>query len=141
MAEAIEKGCDYLIFIDSDISFPADGINKLIARDKDIIGGMYNHKALPLRSTIRMVDDGEFIESFIIPEEIIFKVFGLPTGFMLIKLDVIKDLKDPFDFGKREDGSLIGEDINFCIRAKLELGIDSWCDPSIPIKHIGDFDY
>lgn len=139
---AIHQKCDYLMFIDSDITFPPDGITKLIGRNKDIIGGMYNHKELPQKSTIRMVDEkGEYLEQFVIPEEEIFKVYGLPTGFMLIKLDAIKDIKDPFDFGKRVDGTLIGEDINFCIRAKEEQGIDSWCDPTITIKHIGDFEF
>lgn len=137
---------DYLMFIDSDMAFPADGLQKLIELDKDIVGGLYfNRKdALPLafndngKGRYRAIDE--------IPDKP-FQCDAIATGFMLIKQKVIegfykaindKKLKQlPFDFIRyEEDGFELGEDMAFCNRAK-KLGFEIWCDPTINIVHIG----
>jgi hypothetical protein len=142
--EAREKKADYLMFVDSDVTFPSDGIQKLLDLNKDIIGGAYNMKSLPKMTTIKIAGtDGKkysAIENFVMPNEP-FKCAAIPTGFMLIKLDAIKDLVNPFNYGYREkDGEFIGEDVYFCEKAQ-EIGLDIWCDPTIPISHIGDYAY
>lgn len=142
--EALKVGATHLMFIDSDLTFPEDGITRLMSHKKDIIGGAYNMKSLPPTSTIKLCDEnGEFIskKDFEVPADKPFKVYAVPTGFMLIRLDAIKDMIDPFDFGKKENGELIGEDVNFCIRAQKEMGLDIWCDASIKIGHIGQYLY
>src|SRR6185503_3654210 len=45
---SIQQGATHVMFVDSDISFPPEGIEALLSRGKDIIGGMYNNKTLPL---------------------------------------------------------------------------------------------
>lgn len=40
---ALEVKADYLLFIDSDMVFPSDGITKLLLRNKEIIGADYSH--------------------------------------------------------------------------------------------------
>lgn len=143
LKEARENNADYLMFVDSDMTFPPDGIKKLLSYDKDIIGGMYNMKTLPLVNTIKIADDeGNFISSdgAEIPTNHIFKCFSVPTGFMLIKLEAIKSLDKPFDFGTNEKGELIGEDVYFCMQAH-KIGLDVWCDPTIKIGHIGEYLY
>jgi hypothetical protein len=139
---AREVDADYLFFVDSDIVFPADGLNKLLSWDKDVIGGMYNMKSLPLKTTIKPLDDeGNRLmeETISFPDDKIFKVYGLPTGFMLIRLKAIEKLENPFDFDRDTEG-LIGEDINFCIHCR-EIGVELWCDPTIKIGHIGYYLY
>ena len=147
LKEARVVNADYLFFVDTDMIFPEDGLNKLLAHGKDVVGGMYNMKSLPLVTTIKFAkEDGERMflaeedlpESLEIPDKL-FRVYGLPTGFMLIKLSAIKELENPFDFGRDEKG-IIGEDIGFCIRCK-EIGISVWCDPTIKIGHIGQYVY
>jgi hypothetical protein len=147
--EARSVNADYLFFIDSDMIFPGDGLNRLLAHNKDIIGGMYNMKQLPLVTTIKLCNDkGERLflkpedipSTLDIPKDRIFKVYGIPTGFLLIKLSAIEDLENPFDFDRDENGLIIGEDINFCIKCK-EIGLDIWCDPTIQIGHIGSYVY
>lgn len=140
--EAIDKGADYMMFIDSDMVFDPDGIAKLLSHKKDIVGGMYNMKSLPLVSTIKLEDEnGNRLHSTEaqIPDKL-FKCYAVPTGFMLIRLEAIKNMKYPFDFDREEDGSLIGEDVNFCIRAR-KMGLEVWCDPTIKIGHIGTYVY
>lgn len=138
--EARLAQADYLMFIDSDMTFPPDGIAKLLSHNKDVIGGMYNMKHLPLTNTIKMVDEhGKRLSTFQIPNTI-FKAHAIPTGFMLIRLDAIKLMDYPFEFDREPDGGLVGEDVLFCLRCQ-KIGVDVWCDPTIKIGHIGDYLY
>lgn len=139
---ARENGADYLMFIDADVTFPPDAIMKLLGRKKDIIGGMYNLKSLPPINTIKMVDEkGKMLnlKGAEIPIDKPFKCFAVPTGFMLIRLEAIKDMKRPFQFEEREN-DFIGEDVFFCKTAN-EMGLEVWCDPTITIGHIGEYLY
>lgn len=140
--DARENNADYLMFIDTDLTFDHDGIVKLVKSDKDIIGGMYNMKSLPLVTTIKIADENGKrldIKQFEVPKDV-FKCHAIPTGFMLIKMSSIKDMEFPFGFDRDEEKQLVGEDIKFCIDAQA-LGLDIWCDPTIKIGHIGQYVY
>lgn len=136
---ALETDADYLMFVDTDVTFPPDGIARLIDRGKDIIGGMYNLKQPEPVSTIKMWNqDRSAFQSFngrTIPTDL-FQVAAVPTGFMLIRLACLAKMKHPFfpcEFG-------MGEDVAFCLNAQ-KAGLDVWCDPTIEVKHIGDYAY
>lgn len=138
---AIKGKATHLMFLDTDLTFPTDGIKKLIAHDKDIVGGMYNMKGLPLVNTIKFADEnGNFINKTMeLPKEV-FKCAAIPTGFMLIKISCLDKIKQPyFEFGIGKE-SIIGEDVMFCKKA-TKAGIEIWCDPTILIGHIGDYLY
>lgn len=131
---AIAGGSDYMMFIDSDLDFPADGIIKLLGHKKDVIGGHYNRRGLPRASTVFGFDKQPYFP------QALEKVWAVPTGFMLIKLSAIRWMPYPFDYIRDEHGYFIGEDINFCKRLN-ENGVEVWCDPSIKIGHIGEYTY
>lgn len=148
--QALESKADYLMFIDSDMVFTADAIRRLLNRNKDIIGANYNYK-LSDRVSVTKIDPDvispEFYEddprfpgvkkfSMKMPTEpIIVRAVG--TGFLLIKTDVFRKIPKPwFWFELSDDGNLIGEDVYFCDKAK-KFGFDVWCDPTIPVGHIG----
>jgi GT2 family glycosyltransferase len=148
--DAIKEGIDYLMFVDTDVGFPAEGIAKLISHKKDIVGGMYNLKQDEVVTTIKLWKDGMGPHDFVyngdgehpfkavtdepLPSGL-FRVAALPTGFMLIdvkKVFIESGLKFPFfpcDFG-------LGEDVAFCVNAQ-KVGLEVWCDPTIEIKHVG----
>lgn len=140
--EAIKAGATHLMFIDTDVTFEPEGIVKLLKDDKDIVGGMYNMKSLPLTTTVKFTNDkGEFVKADAnsIPKTL-FKCHAVATGFMLIKLSCLNKLKKPyFDFGNYK-GELMGEDIYFCDKA-VKAGIEVWCNPTIRIGHIGEYLY
>jgi hypothetical protein len=142
LEEARAMKADYLFFVDTDVIFPPDGLNRLLARNKDIIGGMYNMKVIPPVNTIKMADEnGKIIavKDFDVPTKL-FQCYAIPSGFMLIKLDAIKDLKKPFNFDYDQNGEFIGEDVGFCKRCH-DIGLEIWCDPTINIGHIGSYVY
>ncbi len=134
---------DYLLFVDSDMSFHPDGLNKLLALDKDIVGGLYFMRKAPYRPAVFTINkDEKYQAAEPIPDKP-FQCDAIATGFMLIKKKVldrfdqyVKDKKElPFDFLKEDLLGQLGEDMAFCHRAK-ELGFEIWCDPTFPIGHV-----
>lgn len=104
-----KTNCDYMMFIDSDISFTADDFLKLLESDKPLISGLYPKKyistskvkALAAKSTITNNFE-ELCTDF--ATEIRFKkdlknveeVKYAATGFMLIKREVFNQIKNKF---------------------------------------------
>lgn len=136
--DGLKDGCDYLMFIDTDVTFPPDGIARLIDHDKDIVGGVYNLKqADPVVSTVKIWNDDHTAFREVKDEPLPSKLFeagAIPTGFMLIRLRALEAMEFPYfpcEFGR-------GEDVAFCINAQ-KAGLGVWCDPTITIKHIGDY--
>lgn len=139
---------DYLLFIDSDIVFPAWGLERLISHNKDIVGGMYFKKLPPHQPLVYKYKNWHH-ESIPNPPSQLFECDGIGTGFLLIKKNVLEALYNPkfarkngypFNFIQKPDGNDIGEDLSFCIRARKK-GFKVWCDPTIPLKHVGDASY
>jgi hypothetical protein len=130
---ALKLDAEYVLFVDSDMVFPEDALNKLIARDKEIIGVNYNYRAYPIRAIT--VLDKDVPDSLTDP----FPVRVAGTGFLLIKTKILKLLPEPwFHFNpSHSDGTpLTGEDPWFCNVARAH-GINVWVDPTIKMGHIG----
>lgn len=136
--QAVEKGATHLLFIDSDMLFPSDALDQLLARDKDIIGAEYHKRRFPLETVTAYMPDIEKSET----EP--FKVGIAGTGFMLIKTDVFKNPNlDPnwFSFGRNAEGkNVIGEDGWFCNTAR-DAGYDIFVDPVLKMLHLGEYGY
>ena len=136
---AVASGSTHLLFVDSDISFPKDAVQKLIAQDKDVIGGMYNRREEGNLPTILM-EEGDKLVIPNDPPGKTFPVFATGTGFMLIKLASLEKVEYPyFWFGVHKD-RMLGEDAWFC-RQVQKAGLTVWCDPNLGIKHIGTKEY
>jgi GT2 family glycosyltransferase len=119
--QALDGECSHLLFVDSDIMFNHDAILKLIADDKDIVGARYNKRITPIESTVK--DD----------IKVLSEVLFVPSGFLLIDTKVFKKIGKPyFSFDKKSDS----DDLYFCNKA-LAKGFKIWCDPTIPIGHLG----
>lgn len=128
---AQKEDATHLMFIDTDMLFPNNGIVRLLERDKDIIGADYNKRQIPLEKI------GKYdIHKYKNHEP--FECEGLGMGFMLIKMSVFDKLARPWYFFKpgNADVDMMGEDFYFCEKAR-EKGINVYCDPELRIKHIG----
>jgi hypothetical protein len=134
--KAIEAGSTHLMFIDADMQFPSDGIDKLLAHNKNIIGGYYNTRRG--NSPIKFRENGKFITKEIPKEP--FQAWTVPTGFMLIKLDCLNKLRKPYFATLTHSDGTMGEDVYFCKEAN-EQGLEVWCDPTIKIGHVGKYIY
>lgn len=148
-----EPKSTHLMFIDADIGFEPEEIFKLILADKDIAGGLYPKKALPISYVVNKVPNAEKQGNLV-------EVMNLGTGFMLIKREVIEtmiekmpelhymdniglDAKyDPFKYAlfdteiDPETKEYLSEDYLFCKRWRM-LGGKIWADLSITLTHMG----
>lgn len=140
---------DYLFFVDDDMTFPPDTLERLLAHNVDIVGVNSYSRILPLSSTVGLMNEnGEYKHPDKYPEwemkipDTLFKAYFVGTGVCLIKMSVFEKIKKPyFEFKMAKNGMMLhGEDGTFCEKAK-KAGIDVWCDPTIKIGHIGLFTY
>lgn len=141
LTDALAAQTDYLVFVDTDMRFPAHAITQLIAHGKDIIGVHYNEKRLPPVSTVKIDDANDgltVVKTF--PAEP-FQCAAVGTGLMAINLKRLTQCMalPCFQFGD-ENGKFMGEDVAFCRRAR-KAGLQVWVDPTIAAGHIGDFEY
>lgn len=145
--EAIARGGTHLCFIDSDMEFPQDAIQKLLAHGKDIVSVNYNKRKFPLESVVTQLQESEQSDLYT------HRVRVAGTGLMLIDLKVFTEgklgaptEKDPkgsawFSFGRNSEGGIVlGEDAWFCFVAQ-DAGYDVWVDPSIRVHHLGEFGF
>ena len=158
---ALQNDSSHLLFIDSDIQFPLDGLDRLLAHDKDIVGGYYNTRRgnCPVRvkgkCTCPVSSDSSFGTAptshaagcmdgkLVTPEplpETLFPCHVLPTGFMLIKLECLKQLSKPYFATLTHEKGTIGEDVFFC-KKSTDAGLELYCDPSFKLGHVGKHIY
>lgn len=141
--EARQAGATHLFFLDSDMAVKGDVIQKLAYHNKKVVGAMYNERRFPLTNTVKMQKDGvtTSFQGEELPKQL-FKCYALGTGCVLIDMEVFDKIEKPwFGFTYFEDGKMdYGEDVFFFDRLH-KAGYDVWCDPTIPIKHIGEFAY
>ena len=134
---------DYIFILDSDMGGDfGDGIQQLMDDDKDIVSGFYIRKDNTGDPTIGYHIPGEGImlpEDF--PDNTLADTYHgyqlvVPTGFTLIKRDVMLAMQYPrFDYLPLYN-LRIGTDWTFCLRA-WQLGFRVWCDSRVKISHFG----
>lgn len=136
---AINKNAEYLLMIDSDMTFPRDALTKYLAMDKDIVCGLYMTRRKPY---IPVAYSKVYPRTLLkepghkaIDELTSQYVDGAGMGFCLIKTEVLRKVwkryKSPFEPIKG-----LGEDLSFFYKAR-KLGYKVWLDTTIDLGHIG----
>ena len=149
---ALAEGCDAVLFIDSDMRFPADTIDILLSRDVPIVGVNAVTRRKPTLPTalnlhVEKNDEGKIIHHAwhkidSMDKEGIEPVTAVGFGVVMIRKEVFEKVPKPwFDVGWGSKG-IIGEDVHFCIKA-LDAGIQTYVDHSLSkhIGHIGTYEY
>lgn len=141
--DAISSGADYVFWLDSDMIFPPNVLNRLLEQidnpDIDIISGLYFRRVEPYTPTIfdhLEVEDGtvkwnEFTHIPATP----FEVGGCGFGCVLMPTDIFMAVQAEYKAMFTPING-VGEDLAFCWRAR-QLGYRIWCDPRIPLGHVG----
>ena len=142
----------YLMFIDSDIGFDWQMINRLRAHKRPIIAGTYLKKGLPYRpvhNSLLSVDQTTGL----------YHYREVGTGFLMIHRSVFGAMKEAFpgieyDASPSEpqgpywdffqvgvvDRVYLSEDYFFCQNA-LQLGFKTEVDPQVIVQHFGQAVY
>lgn len=145
--EALEWGADYVLWIDSDMRFPANTIEIMLARDVPILGVNATTRREPVMPTAMNLkldrSDNEVKQVWTKIEsrgkQGIEQVTAVGFGVTLIKTDVFKKVPKPWhDVIWTDHGNVIGEDVSFCVKC-LEQDIPVFVDHelSMHIGHIG----
>lgn len=142
---AVQSEADYVLWLDSDMMFEPELLEKMMAtlqeHDLDILSGIYYRRRHPFSPVLMKklsIAENNFCEyeNFnAYPEDGIFEVEGIGFGCVLIKSDVLMDIKATYNdwfspFGR------VGEDLSFCWRAR-QTGHKIFADPSIQLGHCG----
>jgi hypothetical protein len=146
----------HFMFIDADIRFQPESILQMMACDKDVIGGLYPKKALPVNYVINLKRETKV-------QGDIFTVDTMGTGFLMFKKHVYETLckahpetkyVDDVGLGKQyeptmysifdvaidEKGHYLSEDWLFCRRWSA-LGGEIWAHGKVLLNHIGHYEF
>jgi len=149
------KESTHLMFIDADIGWEPWHLLVMLDAQKDVIGGLYPMKSLPVKWCVNglpgVVED---------PNSSLVEVSKTGTGFLLIKRDVFEKsdshpavrafandiglppelnqyMKTYFDTAVRE-GRYYSEDWTFCENWR-DLGGQVWVDKRVLLRHTGTY--
>jgi len=136
--EALKYGCTHIFFVDDDVLLPPDTLLKLLARDKDIITGLYlmrNHPHQPIIFDVAM-PDGRCMNHFLNEGESgVIEVVACGLGSCLIKTSIFEKLEKPYiRLGELEQDHWC-DDIGFFQRVR-KAGLKIHCDLDCPVGHI-----
>ena len=138
---AVQEDYDYIMFIDSDMIFPANVIDKLLALDADVAtavcyGRAGNHNPqVYVEMQPATKDNPNTVSRRPDSVEGVFEIRACGMACCLVGVGLIKEMQsrgiNPFEpFGN------LGEDFSFCVRAQA-LGAEMYADGTIPIYHKG----
>jgi hypothetical protein len=145
----------HLMFVDADIGWEPWHLLVMLNADKDVIGGLYPMKSLPIKWCVNGFEGAEVSEDGNLQE-----VSKTGTGFLLMKRHVFEKLKshplvkpfkndiglDPaldanmktyFDTAVREN-RYYSEDWMFCENWR-DIGGKVWVDKRVLLKHMGAY--
>lgn len=131
--KAVNEEFDYVLWIDSDMTFPPSLLLDLIAHDKDIVTGVCAMRRHPYTPCV--YKEKEKYEAVTEWPDRLFEVDACGFGAILTKVEVLEKMFDKYQTCFQPIYGY-GEDMSFCRRAK-ELGYKIYADPNIDIGHIG----
>ena len=150
------KDATHFMFIDADIRFQPESILQMMAYEKDVIGGLYPKKSLPVSYVINLKPETKI-------QGDIFTVDTMGTGFLMFKRNVYEKLIDAhpeckyvddvglgkqyepmmysiFDCEIDERGHYLSEDWLFCRRWQ-KIGGEIWAHSKVLLNHVGHYEY
>lgn len=147
---AIRNGYDRVLWLDSDMRFDPDLLERLSA-DMDenpgvkVISALYFKRRIPTSPVIyKTLEYGRADDNTIkptvetyhdYPKDALFPVAGCGFGAVLTSVDILKDIWD--SFGPPFDPMThMGEDLSFCWRVG-QIGEPIYCDSRVKCGHVG----
>lgn len=149
---AIENNFDCVMWLDSDIVFQPDTLQRLRhdmeTNQLDMVSGIYFKRSFPTSPVIYETleeparqPDGRLAKKIIpftnYPEHDLFRIAGCGFGCVLTSVKLLKSVWDwygpafaPYPWA--------GEDLSFCYRVN-KLGYQIWCDSSVSCGHVGKY--
>lgn len=147
----LEGDGTHLVFVDSDVSWQAGALVRLVDHPVDFVAGLYPQRRDPLDFCCQWDASKREIE---LSEDGLIEVHGVPAGFMRLSRAMLERMvaqyadtqfyckaapnETAYDlFGAYRIGrTKFGEDYAFCRRWR-DIGGQVWVDPEIRMGHCG----
>ena len=130
----------HMFCVDSDMEIPLDAIQRLLAHEKPIVGGLYvsrREEHWPFVWQELRDEEGRFLDFEVAadwPENALVKCDITGSGFLLVERKVFEAFGPPWWILDESDEG--GTDIAFLRRAR-EAGIKVYVDTSLQAGHYG----
>lgn len=145
--QAQKLECTHILWMDADMKFPADSLERLLAHNKPIVGCNYSRRRRPVKPTAASLPTESNPHGHQIYEEGqegIEKIQYLGMGLCLTEMTVFEALPKPWFFTgwSEKDGKCIGEDV-FFFRNLPMINCPAFLDHDLSreIEHIGHHHY
>lgn len=133
--DALAKDCTHLLFLDADMVYPADTIQALLNHREKIVGALTFKRWPPFNPILYTGEPYKMTLMENIPDGLT-EVTATGTGCLLIDCSVFDQIPYPwFEFCKTEEGNPVGEDVNFCYKAR-EAGFKIFVDCEVKTEHL-----
>lgn len=134
---AREQDATHILWLDSDMTFPPDTIERLLAHGEPIVGASYSQRKEPCKPVA--AKDGVWVyteDDSTGLEEVDF----VGMGVMLVETRVYDFIDEPWHMTawSEKAGSIIGEDVYFCRKARA-IGAPTFIDHDLSkeVSHLG----
>lgn len=137
----------HILWLDDDVLFNIDDIDRLFKADKDVVSGLYlmsdreNYAAVEFWDEKFFSENGSFKfldKQTINTKKQLFPVSYVGFGFLLIKKGVFEQFKypwfDPRYLQIKNSTDFCMEDVSFCLKCK-DKNIPIYIDPKIKVIH------
>jgi hypothetical protein len=134
--EALDSGATHILWLDSDIQFPANIVDKLNSHNKEITAAQYSTRYAPYQNVV--FTNPNNISERLDASHGLHKAWAVGMGCMLVQSHVFDALPKPWfahEYNKNLD-NFSGEDIYFCNQA-MHHGFEVFIDADIKLSHIG----
>lgn len=136
-----------VVWIDSDISWNIDTLQRLLESDLDIIGAVMPVNSSGLLGAMKLSENGvpkTLTWTDIMLDGDPIEVDGISFGMLAIKNGVFEKMSRPWFAIKQTPLPDVdfdinyGEDYSFCVNAK-NSGFQIWLDPLAKVSHVKEF--
>jgi hypothetical protein len=143
--EALAWEPEYLFWVDDDMMFGNDIVERLLASKKEFVCAEMFSKNVPFMPTMKKIvglDVLDFNNYIDYPQNSLFEIAGCGMAATLIHRRIFENVCKEDNVGSKiwfeDNGYGIGEseDMNFCLKAR-KSGYKIWCDSSVTTRHIG----
>lgn len=139
---ALEQGNTHILMMDTDQTYPRDTLVKLLShvpQGRQIITAKVHRRYQPFEPILLRGNGPDEYAS--VPPDVwrkgdTIEIDACGGACILIDVNVFLDMAPPwYEFGTSPKGNPIGEDINFCYKAR-RAGFRIWADTSIQVGHL-----
>jgi hypothetical protein len=141
---SLEVESDYILWLDSDMTFPSTTLLRLLTHEKNIVGCNYMKRSNPQTPVAyKTIGDWDSWVSLDEQKDLV-KVEGVGMGCVLTKTDLFKKINKPFfEFTyNKETDDWLGEDFNVFTKFR-NVGESIYIDTNLSreIGHLGIYKF